>query len=236
MNIKKINWSKDYDQFIDYLYSLNDSKYKEFSKKITPGEYEMIGIRVPILKELAKSIYKETNYKEFLSIPNGIYEIQMLKCFVIANIKDIDEYKEYFNSIISSINNWAVCDTFLAASKTIKKDKPYFYNKSIALIRKKDEFLNRIGFVIMLDYFIIDEYIDNILKSIKDFKSDKYYANMALAWLISVCYIKYPTKTKQFLENNSLDTEVIKMAIRKIKDSYRVSDNDKKYLKKLLTI
>lgn len=221
------------NEVLNYLYSVSDEKYKTFSKKITPGEFKMIGVRIPILKSLAKKIYKE-DYLSFLKIDDeNIFELVMLKGLVIANIKDIEEYKNYFNSFLPKINNWAICDIFLASSKVIKKDMTYFWNISLELINKKDEFMKRVGLVILLDYFVNDEYIDRIIETIKNFKCDAYYANMALAWLISVMYIKYPDKTKKLLLNNSFDTEVIKMSIRKIKDSYRVSLENKDWLKNI---
>lgn len=228
MNLNGFDWSNDYDQFLCYLYTLGDEKYRSFSKKITPNEKEMIGIRIPILKSISKEIYKYTDWKTFLKLGNDdIFEIIMLKGLVIANIKDISEYKSYFNMFIPFIDNWAVCDTFLAASKIINKDLNYFYSKTCDLIKSNKEFKNRVGFVILLDYFVIDEYIDKIFNVVDDFKSDKYYANMALAWLISVCFVKYPEKTKCFLNNCSLDGNVINMIKRKIKDSYRVSKEEK---------
>lgn len=233
MQISSIDWSMNYDQFLNYLYSIGNNKYKDFSKKITPGEFEMIGIPIPTLKKIAKDIYSKTDYKKFLSYDSDIYEIIMLKGLVISNIKDTNEYKIYFHKFIQTINNWAVCDVFLMASKIINKDKDYYFNQSLDLIKEKQEFLNRVGFVILLDYFVTDEYIDTILNNIDGFRSEKYYANMALAWLISVCYIKYPDKTKKFFNTCNLDTSVIKMSIRKIKDSYRVSAEDKEYLKRI---
>lgn len=219
-------------EILEYLYSVSDEVYKSFSKKITPGEFEMIGVRIPTLKQLAKKISKG-NYREFLKINDeNIFELIMLKALVIANIKDVEEYKKYFTEFLPKISNWAICDTFLAASKIIKRDMLYFFNLSLNLIEEKEEFLNRVGFVILLDYFVSEEYIDTICKKIRNFKSDAYYANMALAWLISVMYIKSPEKTKEFFQDNNLDKTVIKMSIRKIKDSYRVSLENKEWLKK----
>lgn len=236
MKIANLDWSKDYDQFLNYLYSIKDVKYRDFSKKITPGEFEMIGIRIPYLKTIAKKIYKNTDYKSFLKIDdNNTFELIMLKGLVIANIKDSNEFKYYFNYFLPYINNWAICDIFLAASKTIKKNEEYYFKESCRLIKLNDEFKNRVGFVLLLDYFVSDKYIDRILDITNGYKSDKYYANMSLAWLLSVCYIKYPEKMKKYLQNCNLNRDVIKKSIQKIRDSYRVSREDKEQLKKLIT-
>lgn len=231
MDYKNIDWKKDKTIFIEYLYSLRNEKHREFSKKITPGEFEMIGIPVPILKEIARNILK-THYETFLTIDEeDIYEIYLLKGLVIGGIKDSEKFKRLFSDFIGKIDNWAVCDITISASKTIKKDCEYFFNKCRELLKEKEEFKNRIAFVIFLDYFITDEYVDRVLNTISGFRSDKYYANMALAWLLSVIYIKYPQKARDYLLKNNFDKTVIKYTKRKIKDSYRVSTADKDWLK-----
>ena len=221
------------DSVIEYLRSISEEKYKTFSKGLIPGEFEMIGVRIPTLKRIAKEISKG-DYEAFLKIEDDdIFELKMLKGQVIANIKDKDEYEAQFFKYLPKITDWSLCDTFVASSKVISRNRERFFEIAKDLLKEKDEFKNRIAFVILLDYFVNDEYYKQIYSLIKGYESEYYYSNMALAWLISVLYVAYPSKTLQFLKKNRFSGEVIKYTIRKIKDSYRVSEDDKNALKEL---
>ena len=232
MEIENLNWNLEYERFIEYLSSIKDEKYLEFNRKLIPGNFEILGIRIPELRKIAKKILK-TDYEKFLNIPSNFYEIDILKALVIASIKDPSEYRIHFDKFILTINNWAVCDTFISSSKIIELDREYYIKRCKTLLKNEDEFLNRVAFVIYLSYFVEEPYFEEICESIEYFKSDKYYANMALAWLLSIMYVKFPKETKNFLLKASFDSIVIKYTIRKIKDSYRVTDEDKKWLKKI---
>ena len=210
-----------------------DAKYRDFSKKLTPGDFTMLGVRVPDMRKIAKNLTIEERESIIKLECDDIFEFKLIRGLVVADIKDVDKYKYEFERFLPLIDNWAICDIFIGSSKIIKKDLEYFFQRCTELIKKDDEFLNRVAFVILLNYYLIDEYIDKTFDLIKDFKSDKYYANMALGWLISYLYIKYPTKTQEFLTNCNLDKTVLKMGIRKIKDSYRVSPENKEWLKKI---
>jgi len=233
MKIQDINWNKEEDNFYNYLYSLQEEKYKDFAKSLIPGNVILIGIRLPILKKIAKEIMK-TDYKSFLNLKdNNIFEVKMLKAFVIANIKDLKTYLSFFTKFIQTIDNWSICDSFIAASKIIEKNRETFYTIIEKLLVNKKEFNNRVGFVILLNYYIVDEYIDDVLTIIDLYKNDTYYANMALAWLLCEAYIKYPQKMQTYLSNVTLNKNIKKNMIRKIKDSYRVPKSNKEWLKKI---
>ncbi len=223
-----MKWNED--NFLSYIYSLRDEKYREFTKKLVTSKYEIIGIRIPVLKKLAKDLAKN-NIDEILNISShDIFEIYMLKGLVISNIKDKSEARKQFLKYIEFIDNWSLCDTFISSFKIIKNDKEFYFKKATELINSSDEFKERVGLVIMLDYFLDDESIDEIFKLIGKYHTEKYYSKMALAWLLSVAYVKYLDKTKKFIENSVLDRDILKMTERKIKDSFRVSSADKEWI------
>ena len=121
----------------------------------------------------------------------------------------------------------------ISSMKQLKKDKKYF-NLSKKYIKSNQEFIGRVGYIIMMDHFMNDQHIDEILSILNQEKlSSYYYVNMAKAWLISVCYVKYRNKTLAFIKNNHLDKFTYNKAIQKIIESYRVSKEDKEYLKTL---
>ncbi len=234
MDFKTCDWNFCFDEFFDYAKSLSDEKYRDFSKKLIPGDFVMLGINIPTLKKIAKKI-RTGDYDTFLKIDDrGIFELKFLKGQVIALSTDADEYERRFKAYLNSITDWSICDSFVASSKVIKKDPERFFSMAVDLLQEENEFANRVGFVIMLDYFVKDEYLNRILDTIESYHSEYRYANMALSWLLSVLYVKYPSIIFDYLKETSFSREVIRMSIRKIRDSYRVTIEDKDKLKELL--
>lgn len=230
MDFRRANWSKDKNALVRYLNSIANTKYRDFSKKLIPGDVHMLGINLPTLKKIAKEIAKG-DYEKFLQIDDdGVFELKYLKGQVIASLKDVDEYEKYFMWYLPSITDWSLCDGYVAASKIIKKDRERFFNIAKKLILGGVEFEARVGLVIMLVYMVDDEYIDRVFDLIEGLKSNHYYVKMAHAWLMCELYIKYTDRTKEFLLSNPPEQDVLKMTIRKIKDSYRVTIEDKKWL------
>lgn len=223
---------ENYKEFINYLFIFKDDKYLEFNKKIVNSNATMIGIRTPIIKNIAKDISKNNPYKFLDLIKNNYYEETLLEGLVIAKLKEVDQFDKYFDSFILKIDNWAICDMCISAMKQLSKEEKYF-RLANKYIKSNKEFISRVGYIIMMDHFLDDKHIDKILEILNNEKESKYYyVNMAKAWLISVCFVKFRDKTLKFLLNNNLDTFTHNKAIQKIRESYRVSNEDKEYLKK----
>ena len=229
MNLIKNSWSKkDYQEFLEYLFSLKDSKYLHFNEKIITTDYEMLGIRIPILRKLVKEIVKG-NYREFLKYSlNKYYEEIMIKGLVVASEKDISILKEEIVEYLDYIDNWAVCDTFCNSLKIIKENKEAFWDFLVELVKTKEEYKVRWAIVIFLNYYLDDKYILQVFALLPKIKVDYYYVNMAVAWLLCESYTFYPKETYEFLKNNKLNPFILKMTISKINDSYRISDEQKK--------
>lgn len=232
MNLKINNWTQEkYSEYIDYLYSFQDIKYKEFHQKLT-FDNTLIGIRTQKLKEIAKDIYKG-NYIEYLNISkNKTYEEKMIYGFIISNNKEFDkETIKYINKYTKLINNWALCDLFCSNLKFVKRNKKEVYNYIISKINNNNMWIRRLCFVLLLDYYIEDEYIDNIFKLCDKYNTKDYYVQMSIAWLISICYIKYKDKTTLYLDNNNLDDFTHNKAVQKIIDSKRINKEEKNIIK-----
>ena len=226
-------WNKEiYKDFISYLKSLKDDKYKSFSSKIVNTKYKMIGIKTPILRSISKDISKTNIESFFKMVGNTYYEEVLLYGLLLGHIKDKNTFDRYLYPFIKKIDNWAICDTCISSFKIMKKDESY-YDVACSLLKEKDEFTIRVGLIIILDYYINDKYIDDIFKRVDSINSDYYYVNMAISWLISVCFIKYRDKALNYLKNNNLDKFTYNKAISKICDSYRVSISDKDVLKEM---
>lgn len=231
---KELVWdSNTYNDFINYLKNVKDGDdFKVFSKKLINTKNEMIGIKIPKLRKLAKEINK-TNVISFLdNVTSTYYEEILVEGFVIGSITDKDIFDKYFFNYIKKIDNWSTCDTVISSCKIMKKDSSY-YNYALKLIKEKEEFIVRVGLIMILDHYVDSEHIDDIFKKIDTVKSDYYYVNMAIAWLISVCFVKYKDKTYKYLKNNNLDKFTYNKAIQKIIESLRVSNDDKNILKQM---
>lgn len=217
---------------MEYLKSISEKEYKEFSSKITFTKYEILGIRLPKLRRIAKEISKG-DYLSFLKVSeNTYYEEVMLKLLVMANIKDINELMLYFDNAVNLIDNWALCDTFCNSLKIVKKNKDYFLTKIDELMKSKQTYHIRVGLILLLCFYVEEEYLELILKYLDNIKSDEYYVNMGEAWLICEIFIKYENIGLKYLEHNKLNKFTINKSISKIRDSYRVSKEMKDYILK----
>ena len=229
----KINfeWNeKAYNDFIKYLISIGDSKTKEFNERIIHTKYEILGIKVPVLRTIAKDISK-TNYKDFFKyIKNKYYEEVLIEGILLSYIKDSNDFLKYFNKFIYKIDDWSICDTCINSYKIMKTND--FSDIAYSLILDSHEFIERVGYVMLLNYYIDDNHIDNIL-SLCQKESDYYYVNMAISWLLCECFIKYRSNTLELLKEKKLSVFVQKKTISKIRESYKVSKEDKEFVKDL---
>ena len=225
-------WNKeDYKEFVKYLMNLQDLKYKEFhSSLVLNTKYKMIGIRVPIMRDVAKNIVK-SNIEEFLQYAqNNYYEEIMIQGLVISHIKNEKIFYKYFKKYINKIDNWALCDSFCSSIKIVRKYEEKYLKESIKMALNKGEFISRVGLVMILNHFINKDNLNDIFCTLNKLQSDKFYINMAEAWLVCEMYIKYPKETKKFIMNNNLNKFTQNKAIRKIHDSYRISKEEKEQL------
>ena len=234
MNLIKKSWSKkDYAEFLEYLFSLKDNKYLNFNQKLITTKYEMIGIRIPLLRKISKEIGKG-NYQEFLKYSfHKYYEEIMIKGLVIAQEKNIEVLKKNIMKYLDYIDNWAICDTFCNSLKIIKEKREEFWDFLSNLINSKEEFKMRFAIVIFLNYYLDDKYIFKIFTLLPKIKTNLYYVNMGIAWLLCECYTFYPKETYAFFQNNKLNPFIIKMTVNKINDSYRIANKEKKQINAL---
>lgn len=217
------------------LENLSEENYKNFSSKLIPNVTNMLGIRIPTLKKIANELSKKTDIVNYILSDDEIYfEEIMLKGLIIGYLKiDIDDIIEIINNFVPKINNWAVCDSFCASLKITKKNMSKMFNFIMKYKDSHKEYELRFLIVMLMDYYINEEYIDTIFSTCNDIYINDYYVKMAVAWILSVCFIKYTDKTKVYLNNNDLDDFTYNKALQKAIESYRVSEKDKKYLRSI---
>ena len=222
----------DYDTFIERLYNLQDLKYKEFHSKLI-NTNSLIGVRTPELKKIAKEISKGDYEEFFKNNTHKFYEENLVHGFVLGYLKvDFNDLKKYIDDFLPYIDNWAVCDMTASNLKIFNKSdlKQICFNEIKKYIYDCNPWINRFGYVLLLDYFIQEDYIDEIYKLCENYK-DEYYVKMSIAWLLSICYIKFKEKTLNFLKQNKLDVWTHNKTIQKIIESNRVSKYEKQLLK-----
>ena len=227
-------WNEEtYKSFVDYLISIQDMKYKEFhSSLVLNSQYEIIGIRLPIMRDIAKKIAKG-NIEEFLTYAQDkYYEEVMIQGLVIAHIKNEELFYKYFKKHIVKIDNWALCDSFCSAIKIVRKYEEKYFNEAIKMALNESEFVSRVGLVMLLNHFVDQNNLETIFDTLNKIQSDKFYINMAEAWLVCEIYIKFPKEAKDFIKKNNLNKFTQNKSISKIHDSYRVSKEEKELLNK----
>lgn len=222
------------DNIREQLFAKQDLKYKEFHSSLCPNVDKIIGVRVPELRKMAKEIATQ-DYAQFLEqAKDEYYEELVLQGLVIGYAKiSIEDTFKYLKRFVPKINSWAVCDTTCSNLKITKKHMQEMWEFLEKYINSKNEYEIRFALVMYLNYFLTDEYIDEILQKIDKITSPKYYVQMAIAWLVSFAYIKQKEKTEKYLLQNNLDEFTQNKAIQKICESYRVSNEDKEKMRKL---
>ena len=223
--IHTVDFNQDYNKFIEYLFSLKDDEYQKFNQKIVKTD-NIIGIRLPILKNIAKIIAKN-DYLSFIKNNKHQYSEEiMLHGLVITYLKiDFNESIKLFDEYIKYIDSWATCDSVVMNYKVVSKNLDICLIKIKEYLKSDKPFIKRVG-IVLLFYYLNDDYIDEVLKLINSVKSDDYYVKMANAWLISICLVKYYDKTVKFLKSCQLDDWTYNKALQKAIESYRIKDKE----------
>lgn len=235
-----IETKDDYDKFVSSLKSFSKNETIEDHErhvKILNTKQEVIAISMSKIRWVAKQIFKR-GYDKFLEIgllknkDDEFYEETLIQGLVIAEIKDLELQKEYLEKWIIKIDNWSTCDSVVSTMKTFKnsKDKKKYFEFYYNLCFDEQEFVSRFGIIVLMTCFLEESFIDKILQMCEKVKSDAYYVNMGLAWLLSFAFMKFKEKTYHLLESRVLSKFVQNKAICKCRDSFQVDKTDKENL------
>ncbi len=219
------------------LQNLVDEEYAKFNQKLCPDtKKQMLGIRIPKLRKLAQKIVKEGNWQEFLKQADDTYfEEVLLQGLVVAYSKlEIDEKLEYVKWFVPQIDSWAISDTFCPTLKIKSKDLEKVWNFILPYLHSTKEFEVRFAVIMMLDYYLTEEYIDLVLQQLDQISHEGYYVKMAVAWTIAEIGVKFNEKAMQYLQSeNHLDKFTFNKALQKMRESYRIEAEQKEILKKM---
>lgn len=229
----------DLNSVREELLGMADSKYREFQLKLLPGTDNFIGVRLPKLRRLAKNIIREngTGYLESALINNSKdewFEEIMLQGMMIGYMKeDISDIFSYAERFVPKIQNWSVCDSFCSGFKHAVSYREEVWIWLKKYLKSEQEFEARFGIVMLLNYYVDSVYIDYLFPIFDTIQAKGYYAKMAVAWAVSICYIKYPAETMHYLCNNRLDDFTYNKALQKIMESNCVSKYDKENIRRM---
>ncbi len=215
------------------LLKLSDKNYSDFQNKLGINTMPDLGIKIPILRNISKEIFKG-DYKSYLKNPNNKYlEEVFIESMVIGYIKDYKEALLYIDRFIPKITNWGICDVFCGSLKIAKSHSNEMWAYINNHLSSGKEFTLRFCLVMLLSYYINNQYIDQVLEIVDKINSEYYYVKMGQAWLISIAYIKYSNKTLKYLKKSHLDKWTFNKSIQKIRESLRVDKETKEMLNRL---
>lgn len=219
------------------LLQLAEEGNKKFTQSLHPGIENVLGIRIPALRKLAAQIAK-ADWQAYLQSADTYYmEERMLQGMVIGclKIKDVEEYLSLVAKFVPLINSWSVCDTFDFAGKQrfVDKNKERVWRFLEEWMESDKEYEIRFGVVMAMAHYIDGDYIQKVLQWMDRINHEGYYVKMAVAWALSVCYVKYPEETMALLKENHLDDFTYNKTLQKITESFRVSSEDKAIIRSM---
>ena len=195
------------------LFKLQDKEYRKIQvKTITNIDPDtIIGVRTPELKKLANEMFKSGNYKSFIEdLPHKYFDENQLHAFIISKIKNYDECLDAFKK---------------NSDKLIKEIKVW--------IKSKKTYTIRFGISMLMRNYLDDNYKEEYLGLVSKIRSKEYYVNMMIAWFFATALAKRYDDTIKYIENEKLDRWTHNKTIQKAIESYRITIEQKEYLRSL---
>ena len=218
------------------LLLMQDKTYKDFHSKLMPtiNPNSIIGIRVPVLRDYAKKLFKENSIESlnpFLkNLPHEIYEENNIHAFIIEKINNFDECIFYLEKFLPYIDNWATCD--MLNPKIFKNNCEKLLEKIYQWINSDSVYTVRFGIGMLMRYFLDEKFETKYLDLVTSINSEEYYINMMRAWFFATALAKQYEQTFPYIKNYSLDKWTHNKTIQKAKESFRISKEQKEELKK----
>ena len=214
------------------LFEFQDTKYRDFHSKLLPGvdKETIIGIRTPVLRKFAKEFAKTEDAAEFLKdLPHKYYEENNLHMMIITGIKDYDRCLEEIRKFIPYINNWATCD--LPAPKCFQKHKEKLLPEVKKWVSSDQTYVIRYGIGTLMSLYLDEDFMPEYLELAASVRSEEYYVNMMVAWYFATALAKQWEATIPYIEERRLPQWVHRKTIQKAVESYRITPEQKEYLK-----
>ena len=211
------------------LESLADPAYKAFNESLLPGVETAYGIRLPQMRQVAKTLLRQDPAGFLEHFQPNCYEETQLRGLVIGGMKlPWEEKRPLVEDFLPRIDNWAVCDTFCGSLKPRSpQDVPLMWEFLKPLYASDEEYKARFAAVMQLSHFVDAVHLEEGLGLLGQVRHPGYYAKMAVAWALSVWFVKFPQETESLLAQRAFEPWVQNKAIQKVRESRRVSKEDK---------
>ncbi len=222
------------NHIVSRLFEMQDLKYREFHSRLMPTveKSRVIGVRIPELRKLAKELKNTPHAEEFLKkLPHKYYEENNLHAFLIEEIKDYDSCVEELNKFLPFVDNWATCD--MMRPKIFKKNLDKLLPQIKSWIDSDKTYTVRFGMECLMLYYLDEHFSPEYPETICKIRSEEYYVKMMQAWYFATALAKRYDDIVLYLEQNRLDSDTHNKAIQKAVESYRITPEQKAYLRTL---
>lgn len=202
----------------------SDEAYQKFSASLLPGINNIIGVRLPELRRLARRLARTDWRQNLHKLSDDTFEEIMLQGMVIGYADcPIEERLELIRGFVPKIDNWSVCDSFCSGLKSVRSERGRCFQFLQPYLKSTSEFEQRFAAVMLLDYYIDEEWILRTIKALKEIDAQDYYAKMAVSWALAECYLSFPKETTPVICDDKLDLAVRQKALQKIIQSRTIS-------------
>lgn len=218
----------------DKLFELQDKNYRDFQVKLIPGASveDMIGVRTPALRSLAKDLAKREDIEEFLNdLPHRYFDENQLHAFILSVSKDYDWCIGKVNEFLPYVDNWATCDQM--SPKIFKKHKKELLTEIKGWLKSKETYTIRFAVGMLMEHFLDDDFDPKYPKMVAAVKSEEYYVRMMVAWYFATALAKQYDAIIPYIEEKKLEPWTHNKTIQKAIESYRITPEQKEYLRSL---
>lgn len=216
------------------LFELQDLKYRDFHSRLMPDTDKelIIGVRTPLLRKLAKDIIKSGNDTEFIKhLPHKYYEENNIHSCILCSMKDYGRLMSELERFIPHIDNWATCD--MTSLKIFKNHTNELLIHILEWIKSDHTYTVRFAIKMLMDFYLDSEFNEKYLGIVSQVESEEYYIRMMIAWYFATALAKRWEDALPYIENRIMPKWVHNKAIQKAVESYRITNEQKDYLKTL---
>lgn len=206
------------------LFSLQDTKYKDFQAPLLPSVSKdtMIGVRIPILKKLAKSHLESFDFLK--ALPHTYFDENNLHALILSELP-FDKALPLIEEFLPYIDNWATCDSL--RPKCFKKNKEVLLKKIYSWLESSHVYTVRFGIEMLMVHFLGEDFKTEYAETVASIESDEYYVNMMIAWYFATALAKNPEEIMPFFENGKIPPKAFLKAIQKSRESFRITKEQK---------
>ena len=217
------------------LHALAEAPYADFQRRLVETRFPILGVRMPALRTLAKELVRQEDWPAIACAQSfSSYEEVMLSGLVIASASCAEEERiRLLCGVLPFIDNWAVCDCVASSVKTAPKKRERYLPFIDECLRSPHEFTIRFALVLLLAHFVEADLLPRIFAATDGLSHPGYYVKMGAAWLLSVCFVKYPEETMAYFQQNTLDDATFNKSLQKILESNRVDGETKQIIRSM---